>query len=368
MTMNNLLKKIDELMTKPALNNSMSGQSGEQVALLRRGGIVYMLYYAAIALIIGLCNGFEYSAIAFLAAGLMLCVILTTYYTGSLYATLIGAGVVVVMTNILEVQTAGKFGMSLILMSVIPLIFCSIRLSTGVKIATGVVILIIHIIVDSMVDVGINPFQVVKNGFFVANELSQVVFAVLVMMVSYYFCKQYTQAEHQVYVINRQLKKMASLDPLTGLMNRRGMADVLPDMEEAYKAGTSGLSIAIGDIDFFKKVNDTYGHDCGDYVLKTVSAYFAKYMEDKGEICRWGGEEFLFAFNDKNADDVFVMLNDMRHTIKHMQFSFNDIDFKVTMTFGLEEYTPYAQLENTIKRADEKLYLGKESGRDKVVY
>ena len=363
-----IFEKFNNFMRKQAINDANSSDSIENTVLLRECGIIYTLFFFIAGIMLGVANGFEFSVYAFIAAGLMTCAVICTYYTGSIVVTLTAAGIIVILSCFLDIQTAGACGMGLIIMSVVPLMFSSIRFGTKAKIFTGIAVCILRVATDIVIYFNIIPIEHAKKGTFVLLEFSQVVFVVIIMMVSYYFCKQYTQAEHQVYIINRQLKKMASLDPLTGLMNRRGMADVLPDMEYAYKAGTAGLSIAIGDIDFFKKVNDTYGHDCGDYVLKTVSAYFAKYMEDKGEICRWGGEEFLFAFHEKNADEVFVMLNDMRHTIKHMQFKFNDIEFNLTMTFGLEEYTPYAQLENTIKKADEKLYLGKESGRDKVVY
>lgn len=365
--MRKVWNKIYNLFAKAPVNSDAMG-SGEQLALLRMSGFAYALYILVIAIVLGLLNGINYAIPALVIFAMSIVLFCVSYFQTSLAYTSTVATLIVVFVSYLELYTDCKFGIGMAMLGIIPLIFSSIRFSTLTKIAFGVVITAVHLVIDFINTMGFIKFNAPTKGALIMSEITQVFFAIIVMMVSYYFCRQFTQAEHQVYVINRQLKKMASLDPLTGLMNRRGMSDVLPDMEDGYKNGTSGLSIAIGDIDFFKKVNDTYGHDCGDYVLKTVSAYFAKYMDGKGEICRWGGEEFLFAFSDKNADDVFVMLNDMRHAIKHMQFEFNDIKFNVTMTFGLEEYTPYAQLDSTIKKADEKLYLGKESGRDKVVY
>ena len=366
--MKDFLSKIDKFFVKQPVNMDNSSDSMEQMGLLRKCASLYIVYYIVLGFVIGFEHGMYLSLVPFAGALLMLLVEIGTYYSGKLSITMAGATTVMLVTFVLEVLTGGSMGAELIVFSLIPLIFSSIRLSTIAKVSIGAFVTTVHLVISILHSLGYLDVNVIEKGGLVIRIFSELVFVSVIMLVSYYFCRQYTQAEHQVYIANRQLKKMASLDPLTGLMNRRGMADVLPDMEFAYKEGKSGLAIAIGDIDFFKKVNDTYGHDCGDYVLKTVSSYFAKFMEDKGEICRWGGEEFLFAFNNKNADDVFVMLNDIRHTIKHMRFQFNDIEFKVTMTFGLEEYTPYAQLETTIKKADEKLYLGKESGRDKVVY
>lgn len=365
--MTKVWNKIYKLFAKtPTVSDTLG--SAEQLALLRMSGFAYAVYIFIIGIVFCVIKDFDFSIPLFAIAAVSFVLFLISYIQTSLGYTTFIAFFIVCYTSFLDIYTGGKFGVGLAMLGIIPLIFSSIRFSTVVKIVSGVAIILIRMGVDIVNSLGYFHFRYPEEGMYVVSEITQIFFAVIVMMVSYYFCRQFTQAEHQVYVINRQLKKMASLDPLTGLMNRRGMSDVLPDMEEAYKNGISGLSIAIGDIDFFKKVNDTYGHDCGDYVLKTVSSYFSKYMDGKGEICRWGGEEFLFAFSDKNADDVFVMLNDMRHAIKHMQFEFNGIKFNVTMTFGLEEYTPYAQLDATIKKADEKLYLGKESGRDKVVY
>ena len=124
----------------------------------------------------------------------------------------------------------------------------------------------------------------------------------------------------------------------------------------------------MGDIDFFKKVNDTRGHDCGDYVLKTLSGVFDEFMKDKGYVSRWGGEEFVFIFRDMNGDVAYPLLENLRKKIEKMDFEFFNHKFNITMTFGMEEYSPMFGSEEAIKKADEKLYIGKESGRNQVVF
>jgi len=283
--------------------------------------------------------------------------------------TLISAiSMTVISGMLLSIQWGSDLHFQTILILCIPIIFSSIRWNTHVKMVCSIIIMILLVITNlvSIKTIPIAEISVVAS--IISQQITIVTNAVGIGLASFFFCMKFTQAEHKVYIYNRQLKKMASLDPLTNLMNRRGMSDVLPDLQSEYESGTSGLSIAIGDIDFFKHVNDQYGHDCGDYILKSISEIFSKYMEGKGEICRWGGEEFLFAFTERNPDNVFVFLNDLRHTIKHTRFNFNGIELRVTMTFGLEEYSPNTDISTVIKAADEKLYLGKERGRDKVVY
>ena len=195
-----------------------------------------------------------------------------------------------------------------------------------------------------------------------------ILFALCLSFVAYFFCEKYVAAAHKLQEYNRELRKMADSDPLTKLKNRRSVMDELELLVKNYKNNGNSVSIAIGDIDFFKKVNDTYGHDCGDYVLREISLMFTKFMEGKGFAGRWGGEEFLFVFSSMNGDEAFAELDNLREQIEGHDFCFNTVHLKITMTFGLEEFCMQDGMDNTIKSSDGKLYLGKESGRNKVVY
>ncbi|MBR4719510.1 MAG: GGDEF domain-containing protein [Lachnospiraceae bacterium] len=185
--------------------------------------------------------------------------------------------------------------------------------------------------------------------------------------ISYSFYLKFASNEHKILKYAKKLEKLATLDPLTQLTNRRGMTNHL----ESFIADSSSqnqLSLAISDIDFFKKVNDTYGHDAGDYVLIELSKMFREFMRDKGWIARWGGEEFLFAFEGTNGDYAFEQLTKLKYSIEKKEFSYKEYKFSVTMTFGLEEYDSSADISETIKNADNKLYQGKESGRNRIIY
>lgn len=186
-----------------------------------------------------------------------------------------------------------------------------------------------------------------------------------ICMVAYFLCRDNVTDERKLMQYNAKLKQMAGIDPLTGLMNRRAIGE---KFEELLREDNQCITVAMGDIDFFKTVNDTRGHDCGDYVLKTLSLKFQDFMKDKGYISRWGGEEFVFIFQNYNGDDTYPMLENLREEIERMEFEFFSHKFNITMTFGVEEYSPMFGSEEAIKKADEKLYIGKESGRNKVVY
>ena len=160
-----------------------------------------------------------------------------------------------------------------------------------------------------------------------------------------------------------------SVDALTGLWNRRSMWEYIRAVEYDYEIGNAGfVSIAIADIDFFKRINDTYGHDAGDEVLKAVAELFMDKMKTYGRVCRWGGEEFLFVFYGRNGDAAYDVLQEIYDEIHRLTVSYENEEIRITMTFGLEEYDKNDGMEMAIRRADEKLYQGKETGRDKIVY
>ena len=162
---------------------------------------------------------------------------------------------------------------------------------------------------------------------------------------------------------------MASIDPLTGLYNRWSMRSYLEKIAGKYASGEIGyVSVAIGDIDFFKKTNDTYGHDAGDMVLKELAKVILEAMEKEGKVCRWGGEEFLFVFQNKNGDQANEVLHDILKRIRGMGIPYQGVWIHVTMTFGLEEYSGEKDMETIIRAADQKLYHGKENGRNQIVY
>lgn len=183
------------------------------------------------------------------------------------------------------------------------------------------------------------------------------------------FTEDSQEMEKKLVVYNEKLHRLASIDPLTGLLNRRSMKEYLQKKEQECRIGRiSNLSLAIGDIDFFKKINDTYGHECGDLVLKRLSELFLETMGEQGEISRWGGEEFLFVFDNINGDEALIILDEIQKKLSKLEIPYGEETVRVTMTFGLSEYDFQGGMELSINDADTKLYRGKESGRNRIIY
>ena len=160
------------------------------------------------------------------------------------------------------------------------------------------------------------------------------------------------------------LRRLIERDVLTGLFNRRSAEkkiDVIEDSGVKY-------CVAIGDIDHFKQFNDTFGHECGDVVLREVAHLLNDGMNKReGFVARWGGEEFLLVFVNASLDETYDGLMLIRQALHDKDVEYNGQIHKVTMTFGAAEKTPGVAINHLIRAADDKLYEGKQGGRDRVI-
>lgn len=166
--------------------------------------------------------------------------------------------------------------------------------------------------------------------------------------------------------MQRSLRNMVERDPLTELFNRRSGNRKLQQIASKASTNNSPFCVAIGDIDFFKKVNDTYGHDCGDVVLKNIADKLRAHMFHNGFAARWGGEEFLLVFERMDLDQAHESLDVLLNTVRAMETHYSGQIIKVTMTFGLVQGDTDDILQ-LLRSSDEKLYEGKASGRNRIV-
>lgn len=165
---------------------------------------------------------------------------------------------------------------------------------------------------------------------------------------------------------NQQLKKEVENDYLTGLYNKKYAMERLNSSYAEYLNSGKVFSIAMGDIDFFKAVNDTYGHEAGDFVLKTVSAIFSNYVREKDIVSRWGGEEFLFIF-DTDEETAVGVIERVRSYVEETPVFVRENKISVTVTFGVGQVMEGETLADFINRVDGCLYAGKKNGRNQTV-
>ena len=179
------------------------------------------------------------------------------------------------------------------------------------------------------------------------------------------FSTNIQDAERQLRLDNQELHKEAGTDPLTQLPNRRAMLDEISLFMKNYP--DQYFCVAIAYIDFFKRINDTYGHPCGDYTLCRLADLFREMSSTKYKVARWGGEEFCFFLPGMNLDTAGHEMVDLNIAVSRMKLSFEGNDFSITITIGVDEYDFRSPVDDILENADQKLYMGKERGRNQVV-
>lgn len=167
--------------------------------------------------------------------------------------------------------------------------------------------------------------------------------------------------------MQKSLRELVERDILTGLYNRRSGEKLLKRTCENYRKEGIPFCVVIGDIDHFKNVNDTYGHECGDIALAKISGWIKEHMRDRGFAARWGGEEILLVYDNMQLNMAVSCLKELMEKIRTQRIVYGDAKFGITMTFGLTEGND-GKIEHIVHDADTMLYEGKNGGRDRIVY
>jgi diguanylate cyclase (GGDEF)-like protein/PAS domain S-box-containing protein len=161
-------------------------------------------------------------------------------------------------------------------------------------------------------------------------------------------------------------------DPMTGLYNRAHFEEFMKNQDASLvhlplESDHRNLSLIMGDIDHFKKINDKYGHPAGDYVIKTVAELMSKGFRKTDIVCRYGGEEFLIILPASDLEGASIAAEKVRQSIETYEFVFEGIKIPVTMSLGVAQLMVGKEIgKDTIKRADEALYGSKQGGRNRV--
>ncbi len=198
------------------------------------------------------------------------------------------------------------------------------------------------------------------------------IFSVYLFFISFRGNREYWVAVENEIQLNRKTKKLEELsntDVLTGIYNRRYFDNLL---ELEWKRGSREdniLSLIICDIDFFKRVNDSYGHLAGDEYLKKTAAVIAETFKRESDItARYGGEEFVILLPGCNSEDAFELAEKARKRIEKTYVKFGDVEINSTMSFGISSCIPQFSIKSSqlIAEADAALYTAKNDGKNSV--
>lgn len=166
--------------------------------------------------------------------------------------------------------------------------------------------------------------------------------------------------------LTRELQLIASTDELTGLANRRDMTARMDFERKRAKRSDSEFSIILADVDYFKKINDNFGHDVGDQVLKAFSDVFSARFRSTDKVGRWGGEEFLVILPNTQLEEAVKLADEVRKSISQASLIPHMPNRLVTMSAGVASSSEGESAGELLKLADTRLYEAKDSGRNRI--
>jgi len=166
----------------------------------------------------------------------------------------------------------------------------------------------------------------------------------------------------------KQTRENSKRDYLTGALNRRSFEEELNRFESHFKREKQDYAIVFFDIDHFKKVNDIYGHDAGDIILKTFSALLMKLTRDTDTIGRYGGEEFIAILHYQNTLELYKYIERIKSVVTTNKFIYKDKKIEINFSAGVEIRSNTQTSQDTVSQADKLLYQAKNNGRNKTIF
>lgn len=170
----------------------------------------------------------------------------------------------------------------------------------------------------------------------------------------------------QQLALQRELRQLASIDALTGLHNRREMEQRITEEMSRSQRHREPMSVVIGDLDHFKRVNDEFGHSVGDDVLRAVGERMHRNLRAEDLAVRWGGEEFLLLLPATDRDGAVQVAHKIRAAVADRPVACNGREVSVTISFGVAQLDDGEDVSELVRRADDAMYRAKSGGRNRV--
>lgn len=343
------------------------GQSNDLAVLLRVLSILCIFHFLFLIFPIAYIGNLFVTVFLIFGIGIMLGVMICTYENRTISALWLYNAVFLLYAVLMSIFIGWDYFFVPMIFSTILLTFFSIRLSIRLRlIYVSFCCTLTLLLADCYHLIPMHSAPPLKIRIAILT-LSILMMFFSFTAIAYAFYLKYINSEEKVVLYNRRLEQLVNTDSLTSLWNRRAMNDHLATLIKSSGKLQADFSVVILDIDYFKKVNDEYGHGMGDYVLKSLSYLFRIFMEGKGHVARWGGEEFLLTFEDMDYEQAIRLTEELRSRVEQQDFTFKDTTIHITITAGIEEYRSNLGLDQLLTKADEKLYLGKTSGRNRVI-
>jgi len=215
-------------------------------------------------------------------------------------------------------------------------------------------------------DKEIRSLQLGRQRILILSMIGLAFFLFLLAVLAFFGYRAKRRANRNLEVLNRRLDELSRHDALTKLSNRRDMMEKLQILKARADREGSALSMLMIDMDHFKSINDTWGHEQGDKMLQAVARALRERIRGQDLLARWGGEEFLVALADTPREGAMQAAEQLRRAVETKALPVNGNKVSVTITIGVAQYQPQEDLQAAITRADDQLYKGKRAGRNRV--
>lgn len=358
-----LCRKFYALLRKEAVHEN---EPQRILFLLRIILLILGLYFLIIPLVFCIVGPKTEVCIGYIFAAMAVAAFYATYRLKVHTSVLVCSSLQLAWIIVFVILYGWDCGIQHLMFEMLVLVYFAIYNSLGYKIGYTILLFAVRFGLFLYCRMNISVLALTETATVVLQIINTVITFVLMAVACSMFSSNVESAEKKLVLYNAQLKKQAGTDPLTGLWNRRQMMQYIT--EKHQKEPNMAFTLGMGDIDFFKRINDHWGHDCGDAVLVWITRHMSQELSEHARLCRWGGEEFIFFFPGMNGDEVCLILNNLRMRLDNDPFDWKGERIPITMTFGVEENDFHSNIDTLLKNVDDKLYMGKEQGRDRVIY
>ncbi len=324
---------------------------GVSIALLLHAAFIPLFFILEI-LVLGLAN---------IGSALLYAIALSLLKREEYWLAILICWVELIGYTALAVKTLGwQSGFHYYMLLFIPLIFASATNRFSVVAIKAILICLVYLIIDVWFRTG-TPNVILDEAMLSYIRYGNIL---IVFMFLGYVIYSYIQV---VYAAESQLVRYAITDPLTGLYNRRYIYQLGRYQERLHKREGHPFSIILADIDGFKSINDSYGHEAGDSVLITLSHKLCNGLREQDSVARWGGEEYLILLPNTRQPEAVMVAGRIGKLVSSESQRIGNSDIQLTMTFGVSEFDPDEGIDDCIARADQAMLSGKKSGKNRIV-
>lgn len=209
-----------------------------------------------------------------------------------------------------------------------------------------------------------HPFLLTTYPIDFVNRFIASLFSVSVIAGVYEYTRE--DGRRELLSLSRRLDELSRRDELTGLANRRDMRERLQREIDRNERNSLPFSIIMADIDHFKQINDTYGHECGDDMLRLVGRTLTANVQKRDVVSRWGGEEVLILLPETDGKQAHNIAERLRKIIAETRLAYGDVSVSVALSLGVAEFSPELSVSELVSLADEFMYQAKTTGRNRV--